>query len=594
MHERSATCGCGEQIAPASASGRDERAAALIALAEPLYRDHPRWAEERIRLCAVLDEAAEARAYDLRTLDQDRAADPRWFGAADMVGYSFYVDRFARNLAGLQLRLGWLNRLGVRLLHPLPMTLPQSGDSDGGFAVADYRAVDPRLGTVDDVRAIARDLHERGMALAMDCVLNHCARDHAWAQAALAGDADKRDYFRIVASAEEVAAWEAGLDQVFPDTAPGNFTHEPALGGWVWTTFYPFQWDLDWSNPAVFREMLDVLLFWANVGVDVFRLDSAPYLWKRQGTASRNLPETHRIVAALRAGLDAVAPGVALLAEAIEQTREVLPYLEPEDGSRACQIAYHNGAMAALWTALATGNAAALVTVLDQTRLGRPDTAWLTYLRCHDDIIWTSLRGIVPDAVLRQCSAFFAGEGSYAQGRSFQARADAPVATVGMLASLLGGEGEDALARYRLMLGVLLALPGMPMLYMGDEIGLPNDEEGASALDARWLHRPAMDWTRAEAAANGAGPGAPFLQITRRLIGARAGCAAFAAAVPVRAEVTDDGVLVLDRGTVVVVANFAATARPIGERAAMVDMLTGAAAGETIPGYGLLWLTARD
>jgi amylosucrase len=578
---------------PAAGDGPADRGAALIALLDPLYRDHPQWAAEQVRLRAVLNAAAEARAYDLRTLDGDRAADPRWFGASDMIGYSFYVDRFARNLAGLQMRLGWLNRLGVRLLHPLPMTLPQSGDSDGGFAVADYRAVDPRLGSVDDVRAIARDLHERGMALAMDCVLNHCARDHAWAQAALAGDANKRSYFRIVAQAEEVAAWEAGLDEVFPDTAPGNFTYEPALDGWVWTTFYPFQWDLDWSNPAVFREMLDVLLFWANVGVDVFRLDSAPYLWKRQGTASRNLPETHRLVAALRAGLDAVAPGVALLAEAIEQTREVLPYLEPADGSRACQIAYHNGAMAALWTALATGDAAPLVTVLDRTRLARPDTAWLTYLRCHDDIIWTALRGIVPEAVLRDCSAFFAGEGSYAQGRSFQARADAPVATVGMLASLLGGEGEATLTRYRLMLGVLLALPGMPMLYMGDEIGLPNDDEGGAALDARWLHRPAMDWIRAEAAAGDAGPGAPFLRITRALLAARAGSPAFAAAAPARAELTADGVLVIDRGEVVVFANFHDTARPIDRGGDRTDMLTGAPAVDTIPGYGLFWL-ARD
>ena len=581
------------QEASAADGGASDRAAAMIALLEPLYGDHPGWAAERDRLRAVLDAAAEARAYDLRTLDRDRAADPRWFGAADMIGYSFYVDRFARNLAGLQLRLGWLARLGVRLLHPLPMTLPQSGDSDGGFAVADYRAIDPRLGSVDDVRAIARDLHDRGMALAMDCVLNHCARDHGWAQAALAGDVEKRGYFHIVEHADEVAAWEAGLDQVFPDTAPGNFTHEPALGGWVWTTFYPFQWDLDWSNPAVFREMLDVLLFWANVGVDVFRLDSAPYLWKRRGTASRNLPETHRIVAALRAGLDAATPGVALLAEAIEQTRAVLPYLEPEDGSRACQIAYHNGAMAALWTALATGDPAPLATVLDQTRLGRPDTAWLTYLRCHDDIIWTSLRGIVPDEVLRHCSAFFAGEGSYARGRSFQARADAPVATVGMLASLLGGEGDDALARYRLMLGVLLALPGMPMLYMGDEIGLPNDEEGANALDVRWLHRPAMDWARAEAAATDHGPGAPFLRITRALIEARAGCDAFAAATPARAEVTAEGVLVIDRGGLRVLANFSPQERRIGATAA-IDRLTGAAAGGTIPGYGLLWLTPGD
>lgn len=571
------------------------RSDGLIGLLEPLYRDHPRWAEERERLGRVLDDAALARSAELRALDKLRADGRRWFGAADMIGYSFYVDRFATDLRGLRERLSWLDDLGVRLLHPLPMTLPQSGDSDGGFAVADYRAIDPKLGSVEDVRALASDLHARGMALTIDCVLNHCARDHAWAQAVLSGDTEKLGYFRTCATKAEVDTWEASLDQVFPDTAPGNFTYEPVLDKWVWTTFYPFQWDLDWSNPSVFREMLEILLFWANIGVDAFRLDSAPYLWKRLGTASRNLPETHQLVAALRAGLDAVAPGVVLLAEAIEQTSEVLPYLEPEDGSRACQIAYHNGAMASVWTALATGDPMPVVTVLDQTRLHRDDTAWLTYLRCHDDIIWTSLTGIVPDDVLRRCSAFFAGEGgSYAQGLTFQARADAPVSTVGMMASLLGGASDDALARYMLMMGVLLALPGMPMLYMGDEIGQPNDEEGAMAADVRWLHRPYMDWERAEAAERGTGPGAPFLRATREMIAKRASCSAFASAGPLAATVPAPGLLLIDRGRVLVLANFSDEERPAASYAGQLNMLTGSPLGRSLPPYGIAWLQTGD
>jgi amylosucrase len=393
-------------------------------------------------------------------------------------------------------------------------------------------------------------------------VLNHTARDHPWAQAALAGDGEMRGYYRIVDDAAEVAAWERDLDEVFPDTAPGNFTHEPALGGWVWTSFYPFQWDLDWSNPAVFREMLDVLLFWSNIGVDAFRLDSAPYLWKRRGSVSRNLPETHRLVAALRAGLDIAAPGVALLAEAIERTADVLPYIEPQDGTRAAQLAYHNGVMAALWVALATGDAAIVGDLVRDTVLTRPDTAWLTYLRCHDDIIWSALNGRVPPDALDRISDFYTGVGGFGDGRRFQARPGAAASTVGMLASLVGTEGPEALGRYRLLLATMLALPGMPMLYMGDEIGLPNHVDPAAPDDARWLHRPPMDWLRADCAEVGEGAGAAWLALTKWLLAVRATLAAFDAKAATKVHGDVPGLLVVSRGsggdTVVLVANFGA------------------------------------
>ncbi|MEH3107088.1 MAG: alpha-amylase family glycosyl hydrolase [Sphingomonas fennica] len=545
-----------------------EAADRLFALIAPLYRDHPGWAAEQAAITTLLAEAEAARPARLKAIDAERAADPAWFGAADRIGYSFYVDRFAGTIDGIADRLPWVQALGATLLHPLPLFRAQSGDSDGGFAVADYRAVAPELGEVEDVADLCDDLHDRGMALMIDCVLNHCARDHAWAQAALAGDAEKRGYFRILPDEAAVAAWEASLDEVFPDTAPGNFTHEPAAGGWVWTSFYPFQWDLDWSNPAVFREMLGVLLFWANQGVDAFRLDSAPYLWKREGTNCRNLPETHVLVAALRAGVDAVAPGVVLLAEAIERIAEVLPYVEPADGSRACQMAYHNAAMAASWVALATGDASTLGRLIATTSLTRPDTAWLTYLRCHDDIIWSALADLLPAETLDAASRFFAGEGGgYAEGRRFQARPGAAPSTVGMLASLVGGEGPAAVARYRLLLATLLALPGMPMLYMGDEIGLPNHVDLAAPDDARWLHRPPMDWPRADAAAEGDGPGAAFLAETSWLLGVRAALPAFHAKAQAIVHLVDPALLVIERGedagAVLAIANFGEHALPL-------------------------------
>ncbi|NIJ09564.1 amylosucrase [Sphingomonas vulcanisoli] len=574
-----------------------DRSGSLLELLEPLYHDHPAWLEERRAIARMIDDAASTRSSILRAIDAERARQPAWFGAPDMIGYSFYVDRFAGDLAGLRDRLPWLEQLGVRLLHPLPMTRSQAEDSDGGFAVADYRAIEPALGSLEDIRVLAADLHHRGMALAIDCVLNHSARDHAWAQAALAGDKEKRAYYRIVDSEGEVAAWEADLDDIFPDTAPGNFTHEPRLGGWVWTSFYPFQWDLNWSNPAVFREMLGVLLFWANIGVDIFRLDSAPYLWKRRGTASRNLPETHALVAALRAGLDAVAPGVALLAEAIERTADILPYIEPVTGTRAAQLAYHNGVMAALWVALATGDGRIVGDLVRDTALLWPDTAWLHYLRCHDDIIWSALNGQVKPDELDRISDFYAGAGGFADGRRFQARSGAAPSTVGMLASLVGTEGPAAVGRYRLLLATMLALPGMPMLYMGDEIGLPNRADTSGLKDARWLHRPWMDWDRADAAAVGNGPGADWLALTRRLIAVRSRFPALDAKALTAVQNDTVGLLVVERGTggetVLLVANFGDAAQAFPRAGDWIDAIDDRPIGVTIAGGTVVW-AVRD
>jgi amylosucrase len=472
----------------------------LLAALRPLYGEGA-WEGE---LAARLLAAAMARPADLRELDQGREAAPDWFQKPEMVGYCTYIDRFGGTLAGTRAKLDELSQLGVRYFHPLPLLKPREGDSDGGFAVADFRQVDPKLGSINDLRGLASDLRARGISLCLDIVCNHTADTHDWALAAKAGDPKFRDFYHVVDSADQVAAYEAHLGQVFPQTAPGNFTFVPDMGGYVWTTFYPFQWDLNYANPAVFIEMMDVLLYLANQGAEVFRLDSAPFLWKRAGSDCRGLPETHQVVRAWRAALAIAAPAVALKAEAIVGLADVLPFLgEPEQPE--CHLAYNNTAMTALWAALATGDTRPLSTCLTQALAKPAGAGWLTYVRCHDDIIWGALKGVIPDETLAWISDFYAGavDGSFADGQAFQAEPGAVRSTNGMAASLAGvRDGADnaaALARLRLLYGVTFALDGISAIYMGDERALTNDPDYASEPDhddGRWLHRPRMDWTR--------------------------------------------------------------------------------------------------
>jgi len=259
------------------------------------------------RLAARLDRGRMERAPALVAMDRARLVQPDWTAASGHTIYTFYVDRFSHDLKGLIDRLDYLQALGVRWLHPLPLLKARPGDNDGGFAVADFRQVEPRLGDMDDLNALTAALRARGMGLLLDVVCNHTAMEHDWAVRARAGDPAYRDFYRVVETPEQVVAWETHLVDVFPDTAPGSFTYDADMGGHVWTTFYPFQWDLNYANPAVFEEMLGVLIFLANQGVDGFRLDSAPFLWKREGTNCRNQPEAYAIVEAWRAALAIVS-----------------------------------------------------------------------------------------------------------------------------------------------------------------------------------------------------------------------------------------------------------------------------------------------
>lgn len=462
---------------------------------------------------------AAARSEELQVLDRRREVDPTWFLREDMIGYVCYADRFADTLAGVGKHLDLLDELGVRYLHLMPLLKPREGENDGGYAVEDYDAIDPRLGTMADLESLAAALHERETALCVDLVLNHTAREHEWARKALAGDPTYRAFYRFFPDRTEPDAYERTLPEVFPDMAPGSFTHLPETDEWVWTTFHEFQWDLDWSNPAVFRAMVGVLFRLVDHGVDVVRLDAAPFLWKRLGTDCQNQPEAHRILQAIRALTRLARPGVVLKAEAIVGPDLLVPYLGGRERFRPeCDLAYDNQLMVMLWSALAARDATLPAQALGRRRTPPAGTGWVTYVRCHDDIGWAVADedaravGWDPFAHRRFLARFYAGdhEGSFARGLYFQANpATGDARTSGTAASLAGLEaaldgGDDAmvdaaLTRLETLYAVAYSFGGIPLIYMGDEIALLNDRDWAAdparADDNRWMHRPPMDWT---------------------------------------------------------------------------------------------------
>jgi amylosucrase len=475
----------------------------------------------RIALAAAAD-----RPEDLRRLDRRREIDPGWFQRPGMQGYVCYVDQFCGTLDKLPGRLDYLGELGSTYLHLMPLLRPRPGENDGGYAVMDYRAVDPRLGTMTDLESVADALHARGMSLCVDLVLNHTAREHAWARGWLAGDPEYAGFYTAFPDRRMPDAYDATIPEVFPDRAPGSFTWVPEAcggsGGWVWTTFWPYQWDLDYTNPAVTLAMLGEITWLANRGVDVFRMDAVPFMWKRLGTTCQNQPEGHSLLQLLHALTRLAAPGVVFKAEAIVAPDDLVGYLGAHDRYRPeCELAYHNQLMVMLWSSLATADARLATQSLGRMRPIPPATSWVTYVRGHDDIGWAvsdtdaGAIGVGGFGHRRFLNDFYCGRfpGSFARGALFQeneATGDARIS--GSAASLCGIEdalerGDDAalergIRRLVLLYSVAYSFGGIPLLYMGDELALRNDAgylvDEARAPDNRWMHRPPMDWAAAE------------------------------------------------------------------------------------------------
>jgi amylosucrase len=456
-----------------------------------------------------------ARPNDLRTLDKVRETNPLWFQSNQMLGGVCYVDLFANNIEGIKSKIPYFKELGLTYLHLMPLFKAPEGENDGGYAVSSYREVHPPLGTMAQLAELARELRNAGISLVVDLVFNHTADEHTWAEHAKAGDEEYADFYRIFPSREMPDAYERNLREIFPDEHAGVFTFFPNLfktGGWVWTTFHSYQWDLNYANPAVFNRMAEEMLFLANQGVEVIRLDAVAFIWKELGTGCENLPGAHKLIQAFNAVSRIASPALLFKSEAIVHPDDVVKYIAPDE----CQLSYNPLLMALLWNSLATRKIRLLSQALAARFKIHPETAWVNYVRVHDDIGWTFsdedavTLGINGNDHRRFLNEFYRGrfEGSFARGLPFQenpktgdCRISGTCASLAGLEKALKEEGahevELAIRRILLIHGVILTAGGIPLIYLGDEIGTLNDytyrDDPAHERDSRWVHRPRAD-----------------------------------------------------------------------------------------------------
>ncbi len=462
----------------------------------------------------------KGRQSALRALDCAREEDPTWYKGHDLLGMQMYVGAFAGNLKGVRSRLDYLEECGVNYLHLMPLMESPEGRSDGGYAVSDFRRVDPAFGTVEDLAELAGDCHARGIALCLDFVMNHTSEDHAWAKRARAGDPEAQSYYFFYDDWTIPREFEQTMPEVFPTTAPGNFSWCAEADKVVMTTFYPYQWDLNYANPAVFHFMTENLLFLCNLGVDVIRLDAVPYIWKKVGTSCRNLPQVHTLVRMMRMVCEIVCPGTLLLGEVVMEPSKVVPYFGSVEHPE-CHLLYNVTTMASTWNTVATKDVRLLRHQLGQVFALPKAYSFLNYLRCHDDIGWgldypfLSQFGMNEVAHKKYLNDYLTAKwpGSPARGELYN---DDPrlgdARLCGTTASLCGlesarREGDPAKLEWALRLDVMLhaymfTLSGIPVLYSGDEIARENDYtyhgDPLKSDDSRFIHRGDMDWAAAE------------------------------------------------------------------------------------------------
>ncbi len=495
---------------------------AIHSLFKLLYGDRPDFKEQMVTLIETLATRYIEREPHFRKTDLLREKNHNWFLSQKWVGMALYCDRFAGDLKGLRAKLPYLQDLGINMLHIMPILDCPPDHSDGGYAVRDFCRVDPRFGTTPDIEALASNLRKRDMLLVLDVVANHTSSEHEWARRARNGDRKYQDYYYVFDDRETPDVYEETMPEVFPATSPGNFTWDAEMGKWVMTVFNNYQWDLNYHNPVVLIEMIDIILFWANKGADILRLDAVAFLWKKIGSACQNEREAHLLLQLMKDCCQVTAPGVLFIAEAIVSPGEIAKYFgEDAINAKECEIAYNATFMALLWDAVATKNASLLNKGIKNLPVKLERATWLNYVRCHDDIGLgfddndARLSGYDPVQHRRFLIDYFTGKfsGSPARGLPFGDNPKTGDARIsGSLASLVGLEaalesqdeqGIDAAIRTILLLhGMILSFGGIPLLYYGDAIGTLNSLEyladPAERDDNRWMNRSHFDWNKAE------------------------------------------------------------------------------------------------
>ncbi|HLO82075.1 MAG TPA: alpha-amylase family glycosyl hydrolase [Chitinophagaceae bacterium] len=472
------------------------------------------------QLLGVMIHAYQQRSETLKKKDEEKADKGNWFLSNEIMGMSLYADRFCDNLSKLAGKLDYFEKLGVNFLHLMPVFESPEGESDGGYAVSNFRKVDGRFGTNQDLEKLQKKMQAKGMYLMLDIVLNHTSHKHEWAMKAKQGDKHYQDYFYMFNDRNIPDEYERSMPEIFPESSPGSFTYIKECNKWVMTVFHHYQWDLNYTNPLVFRDMLDNVLHYANLGVDILRIDAPAFIWKQIGTTCQNLPEAHTLLRLIKQCVLVAAPGMALLGEAIVAPNEIMKYFGTGAfTAKECDVAYNATHMALQWDMLATSDTKVMLAAQHEILQKPYGTTWITYTRCHDDIglgyddYMIRQAGYEPYGHRKFLQDYYSGkyDGSPARGALFSSNPKTGDARIsGSLASLCGLEKalndnderaiEFSVRKILLMQAHSFFLGGIPMMFYGDEAGYTNDysylNDPGKSYDNRWMHRPVIDWEK--------------------------------------------------------------------------------------------------
>jgi maltose alpha-D-glucosyltransferase/alpha-amylase len=399
-----------------------------------------------------------------------RAGSAPWY--KDAIIYALHVKTFADgngdgigDFKGLIGKLEYLESLGVTCLWLLPFyTSPLRDD---GYDIADYERVDPRYGSLDDFKALLAEAHARGLRVITELVINHTSDEHPWFQAARHAPAGTaaRDFYVWSDTTERYA----GARVIFHDVERSNWTWDPVAGAYYWHRFFHHQPDLNFENPLVRQAVLNVMRFWLDLGVDGLRLDAVAHLYECEGTSCDNLPETHAFLKTIRRAIEADYPGRVLLAEANQTLGEPFSYFGNGD---ECQMAFHFPLMPRLFLALAEEAASPIIEAIEQTRDIPDSCQWALFLRNHDELTLSAVTRADRQTLLEA----YAPEPRMRLNHGIRRR----------LAPLLGNDRS----RIELAHALMLSLPGSPVLYYGDEIGMGDNVQ----LSDRDGLRTPMQW----------------------------------------------------------------------------------------------------